>query len=250
MKKLMLLMFLVGLCGVVEGQNDSDEYDVISHQVKQGETVRLLSLRYLATPSDIYQMNKGAINGISPGMVIYIPVKRKTAKKSPEQEQHSPDIPPTTEVVHEENNTKSAGPAIAEIPIDTNETATTHKVQPGETLSALARKYGTTVIELKSLNEKALQRGLQSGQILKLPGVTAPQQMADTAEPAQNASPTTSDETPYTGAVIQHTVASKETLYSIAKKYNVSVSEITAQNEKLLAHGLQAGQVIKIKPNK
>jgi LysM repeat protein len=48
---------------------------------------------------------------------------------------------------------------------------------------------------------------------------------------------------------IKHKVVVKETLYSLSKLYNVSVSEIMEQNKFLLKKGLQPGQTLTIKAN-
>lgn len=47
---------------------------------------------------------------------------------------------------------------------------------------------------------------------------------------------------------IKHKVLRKETLYSLSKLYNVSISEIIEQN-KFLKNGLQTGQTLTIKTN-
>ncbi len=47
---------------------------------------------------------------------------------------------------------------------------------------------------------------------------------------------------------IKHKVLKKETLYSLSKLYNVSISEIVEQN-KFLKNGLQTGQTLTIKTN-
>ena len=46
---------------------------------------------------------------------------------------------------------------------------------------------------------------------------------------------------------ILHKVVGKETLYSLSKLYNVSVSEIMEQNKFLTSKGLQVGQILTIK---
>ena len=51
-------------------------------------------------------------------------------------------------------------------------------------------------------------------------------------------------------SIVKHKVEPKETLYSISKKYGVSVDEIKTQNENILAKGLQSGQEISIKVKK
>jgi LysM repeat protein len=282
MKKLVLFIFLNVFCGAAMAQSDASNYEIVTHEVKQGETIRMLSLKYFATPSDIYKMNKFAVNGISPGMSLQIPVKRKVSKpveevsQAPEvhsasEVQHSSEVHHAPEVhkssdVHKSTSIaeEPSGPAAAEQKSTmTSSSVESHTVLPGETLSALARKYNTTVTELKLLNEKALKRGLQSGQVLKLPysGTVASTAVATSTEPTKDilkdevkeVSATEVAESNNSGpadALIEHKVASKETLYSISKKYNVSVDEIMKQNEKTLAHGLQTGQVIKIKPKK
>jgi LysM repeat protein len=44
-----------------------------------------------------------------------------------------------------------------------------HKVQNGETLTGLARKYHTTIDEITQTNKKKLRNGLQAGQVLVIP---------------------------------------------------------------------------------
>ncbi|MGH7735497.1 MAG: LysM peptidoglycan-binding domain-containing protein, partial [Gemmatimonadales bacterium] len=45
----------------------------------------------------------------------------------------------------------------------------THKVRYGETLSALAQRYGVTIAALRRFNELAPDEGLRSGTVLKIP---------------------------------------------------------------------------------
>lgn len=49
---------------------------------------------------------------------------------------------------------------------------------------------------------------------------------------------------------IKHKVTGRETLYSLSKLYNVSVSEIMEQNNFLIKKGLQVGQTLTIKTKK
>jgi len=46
---------------------------------------------------------------------------------------------------------------------------------------------------------------------------------------------------------IKHKVTERETLYSISKQYNISISEIMEQNKFLTKKGLQVGQTLTIK---
>lgn len=71
-------------------------------------------------------------------------------------------------------NQEAAPPPPAEEEVTEEEaappTAQTHVVQPGETLSAIARQYGVTVAELAAVNNIANLNLIHSGQVLALPG--------------------------------------------------------------------------------
>lgn len=104
---------------------------------------------------------------------------------------------------------------------------TTYIVKKGDTLYKIAKNFNTTVTQLKSLN------GLKSdnisiGQVLKVTGV-----QTITPSPIQNA--------PGTYVVIKN-----DTLYSIAKKHNMSVAELKLLN-KLTSDSIKPGLVLKVK---
>jgi LysM repeat protein len=49
----------------------------VQHTVQMGETVLLISKKYVVSPDDIYKLNPEAIDGITPGMVLSIPSEKK-----------------------------------------------------------------------------------------------------------------------------------------------------------------------------
>ena len=104
-----------------------------------------------------------------------------------------------------------------------------HQVGEKETLYSLSKRYGTTVADILTQNPTA-DAGLEVGQILKIPyvGKAKPPVVVKTAEG------------------IVHRVATKETLFSIARHYNVSVDDIKAWNN-LKEISLSVGQEILIK---
>ncbi|MFC7322607.1 LysM peptidoglycan-binding domain-containing protein [Halobacillus campisalis] len=102
----------------------------------------------------------------------------------------------------------------------------THTVKAGDTLYSLALKYNTSVSKIAAENQLDNVNFLRIGQVLKIPGES-------TAPPN---SPAT------------YTVKSGDTLYSIARKYNTTVSEITSVNQIRNAALIQVGQVLTI-PN-
>ncbi len=253
MKNLFICLFLITMCGEICGQEEL-QVEITMHDVKPGETVRTISKRYLVSPSDIYQLNKFAVNGISPGMVLHIPRTKKSGSISNQTKATAAvellpvndngsvladeDLEKVMDAVKSESETKNS---LAKKPMAAagSNSAVPHKVKAGETLSLLSSKYGISVAEIKEHNADLLTGGLKAGQTILIPsrgGIETDEAIA-----------TTAPSTEVIGEIYEHTVEPKETLYSISKKYNVSVDEIKKQNEKLLAHGLQAGQVIKIK---
>ena len=92
-------------------------------------------------------------------------------------------------------------------------------VKSGDNLYAIARKYNTTVNEIKSLNNLGSDI-LSVGQILKIPTVTPSQEQEET-----------------------YIVQSGDSLYSIARKFNTTVDELKRLNN-LSSNLLSIGQVL------
>ena len=103
-----------------------------------------------------------------------------------------------------------------------NTNITTYTVKSGDTLYTLANKYNTTVNAIATLNNLS-SNNLSIGQTLKIPISTQ-----------------TSTEPTYI-------VKSGDTLYSIARKYNTTVSELVSRNN-LKTSNLKIGQELII-PN-
>ena len=110
-----------------------------------------------------------------------------------------------------------------------------HKVKAKQTLFSLARRYKTTVTEINKTNT-SLKDGLQIGQTLKIPfGGTIP-------VPNKPVVQTRIEE-------VYHKVAAGETLFAIARKYNVSITDLKAWNQ-LDSNSLSLGQTLKIQVEK
>ena len=124
-------------------------------------------------------------------------IKEKTIKETVEQKNSNTNL--------SKNNVKT----------------TNYKVSAGENLSTIAQKNGTTVTELKALNQLKNEQ-IQQGQVLKI------------AQNKNNDKPT------------HHKVASGETLFSIAKQYNLNINELAAANDIKKDGNLKAGQTLKI----
>lgn len=93
-----------------------------------------------------------------------------------------------------------------------------HVVTKGETVTQIAKKYEVTPFDIYRLNPDA-KNGVQENTTLLIPKTTS-------------------------GKSVVHVVGEKETLFGIAKKYNVSVSDLEAWNKATLQNGLKKGQEI------
>ena len=98
---------------------------------------------------------------------------------------------------------------------------TTYTVKAGDTLSAIANKYNTTVEKLASINNISNPNLISVGQVLKLKG-----------------------EAPAT--VKTYTVVSGDNLSSIASRFNTTVAEICRLNNIANANLIYPGQVLKL----
>jgi len=119
-----------------------------------------------------------------------------------------------------------------------NKNTSIHIVIAGETLYSIAKKYNVSVDEVKKINPTAAT-GLSIGDELLIPGRPVETVIKRNDTPANN--------TVINPSQTSHTVASGETLYSISRKYNVSVEDLKAWNPET-STGLKVGQSLKLTP--
>ena len=95
-----------------------------------------------------------------------------------------------------------------------------HRVESGESLSVIARRYGVSVTEVQKAN-KLDGTSIKAGQVLLVPMLQAPKSAGSSA--AAGSKPTAMQR-------IVHTVNKGETLFGIARKYGTSVEQIRSLN--------------------
>jgi len=110
----------------------------------------------------------------------------------------------------------------------------THKVKIGETIESIAKRYMVTPFDIYALNPDT-KTSLQPNVVLIIPK----SRILD--------SPVETEVTQLLGYK-SHKVKRKETLYSISKKYNITVDDIKKHNNRLYSENLQKGDRINI-PN-
>ena len=94
-----------------------------------------------------------------------------------------------------------------------------HQVVAGETVYSISKMYKVSPDEIYKLNPD-IKNGIKENSFVLLPKSAT------------------------ISKVLKHSVEPKETLYSISKKYNITVSDIENWNQAILQNGLKTGQEI------
>jgi len=176
------------------------------HIVEQGNTLYGLKQKYNTTIDAIIKSNTGVENGIQVGQKLYIPVAFNEASKP---------------------------------------TLKKHKVAQSETLFGISRKYDLTVDELIEANP-GVEDGLQIGQELIIPSkeslqVEEVEGQLMPEDTIRKDSISISYEVQFDDSIVKYTVQREETLYSISRRFMVSVEELSEVN-KIKNNKIKPGQ--------
>ncbi len=107
----------------------------------------------------------------------------------------------------------------------------THEVLAKETLFGIEKKYGVSDEDLKKANPNLEKEGLQIGQILVIPSKNGAKTTALVSEKA-----------------VYHEVLPKETKFSIAKQYGITIQELEKKNPEIVPN-LPIGYKLLVKGN-
>ncbi len=136
--------------------------------------------------------------------------------------------------------------SLAQIPPTERLTYHRHKVQHGETLSAIASRYGTSMEAVQSVNRISNANRIYVGMELVIPaaGVRAEQAALTSITGSTSAKkPTRATRRTET---LTHTVKRGEALSTIADQYGVKTSELMGWNQISNANRVYAGQKLKV----
>ncbi|MBL7811192.1 MAG: LysM peptidoglycan-binding domain-containing protein [Bacteroidetes bacterium] len=136
----------------------------IVHTVVRGETLYKISARYKCTVGELQKLNKNTAT-LKVGSELLIPMGAATVVPV----QPAPEVKETPE---------PATPAATRL----------HTIVRGETLSKIARNYGTTVAEIKKLNGLP-NENIKVGQVLKVPAPKGTETPVKAPEPVKPADP-------------------------------------------------------------
>lgn len=110
-----------------------------------------------------------------------------------------------------------------------------YEVQRGETLYQIAKRYGTTVTDIVNANSGLQADSVKAGKSILIPVNAAPSEASSPSRSSDSEERT-------------HIVKRKETVYGIAKAYQISVEELYAANPEIKAtdNKLKKGMVLRI----
>lgn len=114
--------------------------------------------------------------------------------------------------------------AYAQIPPDQRVTWLEHRVTRGQTLGAIAGRYGTSVNAIRAANNNVNPRRLQIGQRLVIPRDRGARMAASSGGTSTSATASLAD------GPVTVTVRNGDTLWSIARRYGTSTSALMASN--------------------
>lgn len=178
--------------------------DIFYYRIRRGDTLSGIAQRYRTGVSTIRRMNDmGRRSFIRVGQRIKVPDRGNYALK-----QH-----------------RNKARKVAESQIETE--TTVHVVRRGENLSVIAKRYGTSINELKRLNNLGKRALLRVGQKLKVKD-------SEESKTSENSS------------VKYHRVLKNENLTFIASKHNVSLSDLMKWNDLSRRSVIRVGQKLKL----
>lgn len=203
MRMLKIFSFLVFLINISLSAQEMKEY-----HIKKGETLKDVAEKFDVSYTTLLMENKGISRSPEENTLVKVPANKFKKTKRP-VDLRDPSVL---------QNLKSA------LSVQKDSTFI-HKVLPKETLYSLSKQYQVSMSDLIKQNNFLAVEGLRIGQELQVP---IQEKKA---------------------GINTHKVLSKETLYGISKKHNVSIEALKNKNKDVLFQGLSVGTLLTIPKN-
>jgi len=202
------------VASVSEDRPTYESGERIVHRVRKGETLEQISGKYRTTVANLRRWNN--INGrlIRPGqrVVVFFGEKGNGPR---------PDFDPD-----------SAAVSIAGGRLE-------YRIQRGDTLNSIARKFNAALEDLCRWNSLGVESVLRPGDRIYVGEGSSPGKSSGKGDmPGRGAAATQ--------GAIRHRVRNGETLYGIARQYDVTIGQVRSWNRLAYASTIFPGQVLKI----
>ena len=192
------------LASRLPSKTDENERGWVQYTVEEGDALEKIAREFGVSVNDLKSWN-----GLRGSKIVV----GQTVEIFSEPEEKTKIIPTEPPASKPKTVAKSQQPAANDAAAAAEQT---HRVKKGETLSEIARNYGTTARELMKHNNLQSSK-IKANQILRIPS---------------SSSSTSSN-------ILYHEVRSGETLWGISKRYRVSVKALEEHND--VADGLHPG---------
>jgi LysM repeat protein len=197
MKNTVKTLFTVLICLLFGGTAFAQKFN--THPVKKGETLESISKAYGVSPGDILKYNKEIKKDgdLSPNTILVIPSGAMTA-----------DDKNTVDALIKGIMTDSV---VKKEPIGFRE----HKVRKKETLYGIAKRYNVSEEEIKKYNKQLYASQLRKKMVIRIPKYPEVDEETSAIDP---------------GDYEKYIVAPKETRWSIAHKYGITIDSMLVLN--------------------
>ena len=174
-----------------------------THAVKSGETLYSISKLYRVTPFNILKYNKEIKQGdvLKPNTILVIPMQASASDTSPLPE--TPKVVPVVKQADEEQDQRT--------PLRFR----THRVRKKETIYGISRRYEVSVDDIKRYNKELYSTPLKKGMRIEIPVYPKIEEVIDSINPEDFET---------------YIVQPKETRWSIAHKYGITVDSLVSLN--------------------
>ena len=206
-----------------------------TYTVVSGDGLYAIARKTGTAIEDLLSLNGLSLNStIYPGQVLTLSASSESSanEETTSTEESSSS---TQETPSEESAASSEQPA----------TGGTYTVVSGDGLYAIARKTGTSIEDLLSLNGLSLNSTIYPGQVLTLSanteGATAEESIESTVEESQEEAATAEETTPSTNAKMYY-VHSGDSLYRIAHNHGISLTTLLEWNHLSVDSIIHPGQ--------
>lgn len=218
----------------------NDNPAMVEHTIVAKENLNMLAEKYGTTINEIKRVNNLSSTNLKIGQILKIPSSGSIVEQTAT------------------NPVTTYSPPVKSVSV-ANEISADHTVKAKENLNLIAKMYGTTVEDIKTLNGLS-SNNLQIGQILKIPSTTQSSEPVNSSkevvavenkvqkpiEKVEVQKPIVKTERVVNDGSTEHIVVASETIYSIAKKYNTTTFQIKTANN-LTSNDLKVGQKLMIK---